>query len=801
MNRVLTFLLILVMWSLTVRAQDIMPEAAKEKAAAFLHSRINGSGGPHKISGRIDTEKMSVEDASASIYAVNTGNDAFVLVAKSSAVDDVLGYCDEGAFSPEDMPDNFRAMLHDMEQELEILASLDDPKAALAIRKASRKAVSPMIKSKWNQGEVSTTGNAYNCQCPIYTYSNGAKYYCYTGCVATAMAQYMYFYKYPKTTKKTIPGYTSNNSIGYLSSLEVTTFDWGNMQDEYLGTDLSNISSYRAMPIAKLMKYCGYASQMNYGTGSSLSSSYHMYNSMIEYFGYNPNAYLADRMDYTIEEWYDLIYNELAAGRPVLYGGSSTSSGHQFILDGIDSSGKYHVNWGWGGRYDGYYLINVLNPHTTTSAGSSKTPDGYTIDQQAVIGMQPTKTAVLTGPTAQSCQYSSSRLSFTFFNKTATTLTFYYGIGVISDGNVTKTLVKTSSASSFDPHKGMEHSITSSMLASYLTAGTHQVALVYSLDGKTWKPCPGSGVYYANVTVANNQVTSCVPYPIDGNLSAFTVKLTGNGYVNVPQEVEVSIMNNDNKTGFNGIVSMFVNGSQTTNAGLYLAPSTYDKAYFYFTPTTTGTQTLTFWVVDPYTNTMLYQIKGNRTVQITEGPNGEVEGTLMSPEAKTVGGKNYVYDTVTTLEADIYNNTRSTASGYFMIQMDGNPAYVYWNTSVNSYVHKIMSYHVEDLVKGRTYTYSLYYNPTELNVKTARKLGSYTFTVTDATKAGDVNEDGKVDISDIVAIINQIAGTASYKNADVNSDKKVDISDIVAVINIIAGSGNSGNTDWRQPTL
>ena len=52
---------------------------------------------------------------------------------------------------------------------------------------------------------------------------------------------------------------------------------------------------------------------------------------------------------------------------------------------------------------------------------------------------------------------------------------------------------------------------------------------------------------------------------------------------------------------------------------------------------------------------------------------------------------------------------------------------------------------------------------------------------------GDVNEDGKVDISDIVAVINQIAGTATYRYADVNEDTKVDISDIVAIINIIAG--------------
>ena len=55
------------------------------------------------------------------------------------------------------------------------------------------------------------------------------------------------------------------------------------------------------------------------------------------------------------------------------------------------------------------------------------------------------------------------------------------------------------------------------------------------------------------------------------------------------------------------------------------------------------------------------------------------------------------------------------------------------------------------------------------------------------TLAGDVNEDGHVDISDIVAVINQIAGSATFRYADVNGDTKVDISDIVAIINIIAG--------------
>ena len=70
---------------------------------------------------------------------------------------------------------------------------------------------------------------------------------------------------------------------------------------------------------------------------------------------------------------------------------------------------------------------------------------------------------------------------------------------------------------------------------------------------------------------------------------------------------------------------------------------------------------------------------------------------------------------------------------------------------------------------------------------------------------GDVNEDGEVDINDVVAIINQMAGTASWRYADVNDDEKVDINDVVAVINIMASGesseGSSGTTTEGEPVL
>ena len=52
----------------------------------------------------------------------------------------------------------------------------------------------------------------------------------------------------------------------------------------------------------------------------------------------------------------------------------------------------------------------------------------------------------------------------------------------------------------------------------------------------------------------------------------------------------------------------------------------------------------------------------------------------------------------------------------------------------------------------------------------------------------DINKDGKVDITDVVAVVNTIAGDTRYKDStDVNSDGRTDITDVVDIINVIAG--------------
>ena len=55
-------------------------------------------------------------------------------------------------------------------------------------------------------------------------------------------------------------------------------------------------------------------------------------------------------------------------------------------------------------------------------------------------------------------------------------------------------------------------------------------------------------------------------------------------------------------------------------------------------------------------------------------------------------------------------------------------------------------------------------------------------------KKGDVNQDGAVDIADVVAVYNIMAGNnQSGYNGDVNKDGATDIADVVAIYNIMAG--------------
>jgi hypothetical protein len=211
---------------------------------------------------------------------------------------------------------------------------------------------------------------------------------CLTGCVATAMAQVMNYHQWPKEACQAVPAYNVGFApdIDHYDGLPATTFDWDNMLPTYEG-----VSSTEAQQeaVATLMRYCGQSVQMLYGTYVSSTDGGLIADALKLYFDYNPNLFYASRTYYGIDEWEDMIYQELAANRPVPYCGQTDQGGHSFVCDGYDGNGLFHINWGWGGEADGYFSLSVLNPKRNSGAGASESKLGYCMSQEAIIGIQP----------------------------------------------------------------------------------------------------------------------------------------------------------------------------------------------------------------------------------------------------------------------------------------------------------------------------------------------------------------------------------------------------------------------------
>ena len=138
------------------------------------------------------------------------------------------------------------------------------------------------------------------------------------------------------------------------------------------------------------MLYGGYSVEMSYGpsAGSYITK---VAPALKNYFGYNSTATYLSRSSYSNDKWEDIIYHELASKRPVLYGGQSTGGGHAFVCDGYRheyATDYFHINWGWGGKSDEYYVLSVLDPYSGQGIGGSSSNGGFYYGQEAVIGIQ-----------------------------------------------------------------------------------------------------------------------------------------------------------------------------------------------------------------------------------------------------------------------------------------------------------------------------------------------------------------------------------------------------------------------------
>ena len=203
------FLMTLVAWG-----EPIDRNEALKQANAFLSSK----GIPVRQS--LDmayAQPGKAAEARSLYYVFNVGNDkGFVIVAGDDAVSPILAYADRGDFSEREMAPAAKAMLDSYAQQIEMIQQ--NPSLAVAAS-TSYAAIEPLVQTKWNQGAP------YNYMCPTIS---GEEEQSVTGCVATAMAQIIYYHKYPVEQTKAIPAYQLSSG-DVIPGADPVTLNWDAM--------------------------------------------------------------------------------------------------------------------------------------------------------------------------------------------------------------------------------------------------------------------------------------------------------------------------------------------------------------------------------------------------------------------------------------------------------------------------------------------------------------------------------------------------------------------------------------------
>ena len=808
--RYLAVLLGFLLIATCVQARTISGSEARQLAVEFFARK----GMPCEVTQVQSTARhapgMSVSTVSP-LYVFNADNrvrGGYVIVAGDDRAMPVLGYSDSGAFDPSNVPPAMQEWLDFLACEIETLPTAESSTVSNAPNKAARASVAPMLTSLWDQSAP------YNIKLP--NTSNGSQ--AVTGCVATAMAQIMYYHKWPAKPSQTIPAYTTSSQSIYMSALSPVSFAWSSMKDTYMGSETGTAAN----AVATLMLYCDQALQMDFKNGVSSSSTSKVASALSTYFNYAPSARYYSRENYTTEAWENLIYNELQAKRPVAYGGSNYSgSGHSFVCDGYDgTTGMFHFNWGWSGSSNGYYSLSALKPQFQ-GIGSSSGTEGYIRWQGISVGLMPDNgsgtapTAMtITSLTLSTVNYTraSKSQSFTgvtwtsrFSNQTGTTNSFY-GTWALYNADGTK-FVKYihdfSVSGTYSGYSDLQHNWGGERTYKFtfdssIANGTYRLYPISRLqNGTTWTLCNGYAVNYILATVTDYSL-SLTAYGIGGNkrYSANNIKFNGNQHVGKPIEIVADL--NNSGTTMNDEIYLIVHANGVskveTMAVAGIAPGGRGDVTFTYVPTTTGNKTLLFSLDEEGVN--VFATRGVNVLSMPEASlsfsrtvknasNGQIKGTTFTVQTTITNQKSTAYDE--DIMALLYRVTDKSGNTVYGKTIDGITRAV--KISGNGSATQEFSF--PGLKVGEKYWVKFLYYSDGQQVS-GGSTGAYEI-VEGGYKRGDVDGNGLVDVDDVNAIVNIILGLKKASNyvgdANVSGDSAglIDVDDVNAVVNIILG--------------
>ncbi len=789
---ILTLLAVFV--SLTMMAGEVSEQKALEIAQKFMKGKTFQQKSLRRAPSIGDNQ----------FYVFNAdGQGGFVIVSADDRTIPVLGYADKGNLEMDKLPENVRYWLDGYAQEIKALGA--DVQTNMKSRRAIGAPIAPLVTSHWDQSEP------FNLQCPM----DGDER-CVTGCVATAMAQIMYYHKYPKYTVPAMKAYATYSKEIAVPSLPSTTFKWSVMRDDYDYTD----TDAGANAVAELMRYCGQAVQMDYTAWSSGASV--LATDMIQTFGYSKTAKGILRRNYSLKEWELLMYNELKNKRPVLYSGHSDSGGHEFIIDGYDDKGFFHVNWGWSGASDGFFSLSVLNPGGRGIGGGTSS-NGFSMYQEALIGLQaPTTTenysiidrVYFFSDYDEAHEFTRTSASADFTGVNVVGSIFYFD----GDDDITIdhawALCKNSEVITIlDVQKNLSLKVGGKLkevdatltIGKDIAKGSYELREMYRPAGtENWMMCES---YYDDILLAqitDTKLTLMLSSEVENAIVVNDVTLTGAKKVGRPMQAHINWTNN----GFDNENTFYVwikNEKESVGASSsYLAHGETGELEIAFTPTKSSFVTVyitngydyddktdeynykdyILWESSPFMVATPKEQKLAISYNIA-GLNGD--GVL---DSKTFKGTATIENKGTnTYDDEVVFQLWIPVDGYLV----GEPVEVVRQVKLKAGEKTTVDIEFSGLETEVNYYLQVYYFSTN-----NEPTGYMWFTVDPSAPSyvpGDANGDGKVNVTDIVEMVNYILGkpSANFNKAaaDVNGDGEVNVTDIVSVVSVILASDAS----------
>ena len=771
-----------------LQAAQVSENTARQIAARFMQQRGLGSIAP-SVPMKAPRQGDASPQASAAYYVFNAQPDhGYVVVSGDDRTQQVLGYSDKGYFDPNNVPPVVQEWLEQYVVEIAMLdQGLIEAAPEANIPPKASNIVRPLTKSQWGQDAP------FYFQCPQINSE-----YCVTGCTATAMAQIMYYHKWPSSTSKAIPAYTTKTHSINLGQLSTTSFNWSAMKDYYSDEETSTTNSANAA-VAKLMRYCGQAVLMNYSTDAS--GAHDCGEVFVDYFRYSTKARQLFRCDYSFSQWQSYIIAELKASRPVMFSGFKQSSGHAFVCDGYDGNGYYHFNWGWYGSYDGYFLLTALYPQGG-GTGSVQGNNGYMMSQRVIIGLEPNnistneKNSVTEcyGVSVEKTTYTRSSSSDPFvvtltawhYNNSPVPRTYDLGWGVYdSDGYTRNQYYQTldnNQQFAAGEYMGMTKRIN---FGKGFANGTYYLRPNSRETGNaSWLPCHYSGRNYIKAVISGNTLT--LTTTSTGNTNEVTASIKSYSSVkkvNRPLEVTLNVTNRS----FNGDIPFYLwdNNKLVGANSLMLSQGKSGTVGISFTPTASGSHSIKVSADNDGNNVYC---TGNVTVNDNNTP-GDLSISYNVPAANS---SNQVTGNKLTFNGYLKNNLSSAYNDYVILKL-----YKQRGTSTTyGYLTQVMKavtltgsstvthYFDFDRLEPARYLAVFYYYNYDNQVKSTKTI---VYEVLGGIN-GDVNGDGIVNVSDVTALVNMILGATSMgSSADVNGDGNVNVSDVTALVNIILG--------------